>query len=105
MIVEAESIAAGSIARVQVDMVVLATGMVPSTAGRKIPIAAAAYDEDGFFLDGPGIYGAGCVKRPSDVASYRSGCDRGCPQGDPISGGEVIRWKRRLGFTYVGVAA
>jgi quinone-modifying oxidoreductase subunit QmoA len=69
VIVEAESIAAGSIARVQADMVVLATGMVPSTAGCKIPIAAANYDEDGFFLDGPGIYGAGCVKRPLDVAS------------------------------------
>jgi quinone-modifying oxidoreductase subunit QmoA len=69
VIVEAESIAAGSIARIQVDMVVLATGMVPSTAGCKIPIAAAGYDEDGFFLDGPGICGAGCVKRPLDVAS------------------------------------
>jgi quinone-modifying oxidoreductase subunit QmoA len=69
VIVEAESIAAGSIARIQVDMVVLATGMVPSTARCKIPIAAAAYDEDGFFLDGPGICGAGCVKRPLDVAS------------------------------------
>jgi quinone-modifying oxidoreductase subunit QmoA len=69
VIVEAESIAAGSIARIQVDMVVLATGMVPSTAGCKIPIAAAACDEDGFFLDGPGICGAGCVKRPLDVAS------------------------------------
>jgi quinone-modifying oxidoreductase subunit QmoA len=43
--------------------------MVPSTAGCKIPIAAAEYDEDGFFLDGPGICGAGCVKRPSDAAS------------------------------------
>ncbi len=69
VIVEAESVAAGSIARIQVDMVVLAAGMVPSTAGRKIPCAAAAYDEDGFFLDGPGIYGTGCVKRPLDVAS------------------------------------
>ncbi len=69
VIVEAESVAAGSIARIQVDMVVLATGMVPSTAGCKIPLAASAYDEDGFFLDGPGICGAGCVKRPLDVAS------------------------------------
>ena len=69
VIVEAESIAAGSIARIQVDMVVLATGMVPSTAGCKIPIAEAPYDEDGFFLDSPGICGAGCVKRPLDVAS------------------------------------
>ncbi len=93
-----------SIARVQVDMVVLATGMVPRLPA-KDSVAAAQYDEDGFFLDGPGIYGAGCVKRPLDVAVIRSGCDRGCPQGDPVGGGEVIRWKRKSGFTFVGVAA
>jgi quinone-modifying oxidoreductase subunit QmoA len=67
--VEAESVASGSIARIQVDMVVLAAGMVPSTAASKVPVATAAYDEDGFFLDGAGVYGAGCVKRPLDVAS------------------------------------
>ncbi len=69
IIVEAESTAAGEIARVQVDMVVLATGMVPSTAGRRIPITASGYDDDGFLVDSPGIYGAGCAKRPVDVAA------------------------------------
>ncbi len=69
VVVEAESVAAGSIARIQVDMVVLAAGMVPSTALCKVPVAGAAYDEDGFFRDGAGVYGAGCVKGPLDVAS------------------------------------
>ena len=69
VIVEAESIAAGKIARVQVDMVVLATGMVPSTHAQKIPGEGARYDDDGFLLDSPGIYGAGCAKHPLDVAS------------------------------------
>ena len=69
VIVEAEATAAGKIARVQVDMLVLATGMVPSTAREKIPIATLHYD-DGFHGGcPPGIYGAGCVKRPLDVAA------------------------------------
>lgn len=69
VIVEAEDIEAGAISRVQVDMLVLATGMVPSTAKEKIPGAGVAFDEDGFILDTAGIYGAGCVKRPLDVAT------------------------------------
>jgi len=55
----------------QVDMVVLATGMVPATASTKIPFETT-YDEDGFIASDaqqPGIYGAGCVKKPLDVSS------------------------------------
>ena len=52
------------------DMVVLATGMVPSTAVAKMPFELA-YDEYGF-IDGTtsveGIYAAGCVKHPCDVS-------------------------------------
>lgn len=69
--VQAEDQATGKILKDQFDLVVLATGMVPSTAVEKIP-AGAAYDENGFMLaDQPaaGIVGAGCVKRPVDVAS------------------------------------
>ncbi len=69
LVVEAESTAAGAIARVRVDMLVLATGMVPSTVREKIPITALQYDADGFLMDGPGIHGTGCVKRPLDVAA------------------------------------
>jgi quinone-modifying oxidoreductase subunit QmoA len=52
------------------DMVVLATGMAPATAASKVP-AEVAYDEDNFVISGsqPGIYAAGCVKNPLDVAS------------------------------------
>lgn len=67
IVVEAEATAAGHIARVQVDMLVLATGMAPSSGRGKIP--AASYDEDGFIVDAPGIYGAGCAKHPLDVAT------------------------------------
>jgi quinone-modifying oxidoreductase subunit QmoA len=69
VIVEAEDTAAGAISRVQVDMLVLATGMVPSTAIAKIPGATVDYDEEGFVRDASDIYGAGCVKRPLDVAT------------------------------------
>lgn len=68
VIVEAEATASGTIVRTQVDMLVLATGMVPSAALEKVPFPLAALDEYGFVLDRPGIYGAGCAKRPLDVA-------------------------------------
>ncbi len=69
VIVEAEEVAAGAISRVKVDMAVLAAGMMPSTASSKILGLAAGYDEFGFLLDGPGVYGTGTVKRPLDVAT------------------------------------
>ncbi len=49
------------------DLVVLATGMVPQTAG--LP-RGFAVDEFGFATNGtPGLYAAGCVKRPEEVAA------------------------------------
>lgn len=69
VVVEAEATATGTITRKEVDMLVLATGMVPSTARVKVPGGGVTYDEDGFALDGPGIFAAGCVKRPLDVAA------------------------------------
>ncbi|AFM41261.1 FAD binding protein [Desulfosporosinus acidiphilus SJ4] len=71
LIVQVENQETGEIMRERVDMVVLATGMVPSTAGTKVPVSIA-YDEDGFIAsesEKPGIYGAGSVKKPLDVAS------------------------------------
>jgi quinone-modifying oxidoreductase subunit QmoA len=51
--------------------VVLATGVVPSTAAAKIPFELK-YDDYGF-IDGStdleGVYAAGCVKRPCDVST------------------------------------
>lgn len=69
--VQVEDQATGKILKDQFDLVVLATGMVPATAVDKVP-TEAAYDENGFMLaDQPvaGIVGAGCTKRPVDVAS------------------------------------
>jgi len=68
--VQVEDQETGKILRDDFDLVVLAAGMVPSTAREKIP-AEAAYDQAGFLLRGntPGIIGAGCVKSPADVSS------------------------------------
>jgi len=70
LIVQVEDQVTGEIMKEKFDLVVLATGMVPATARSKVPFDLT-YDEDGFILSGsqPGIYGAGCVKRPLDVSS------------------------------------
>ncbi len=65
VIVEAEDTLSGKKIRVKVDMVVLATGMEPSGAGKKIK--GVGYEE-GFALSSQGIYSAGCSKNPMDVA-------------------------------------
>ncbi|MBN2139557.1 MAG: CoB--CoM heterodisulfide reductase iron-sulfur subunit A family protein [Desulfovibrionaceae bacterium] len=50
------------------DLVVLATGMQPSIAGRDVP-AGVSLDEDGFIISGmdKGFIAAGCAKLPLDV--------------------------------------
>ncbi len=68
VIVEAEATASGNIMRTQVDMLVLATGMVPSASLENALSPLLALDEYGFVRDAPGIYGAGCAKRPLDVS-------------------------------------
>ena len=53
----------------RIEMVVLATGIVPSTVETKIT-AEIAYDNYGFVASPvPGIYVAGCSKRPADVVT------------------------------------
>lgn len=71
LIVHAEDQIAQKITDEKYDLVVLATGMAPTTREYKIP-AGVAYDEDGFVASEPqvpGIYAAGCTKRPMDVAA------------------------------------
>ncbi len=71
LLLQGENTNTGEGIRMNFDMVVLATGMVPN----KIEIDGApdvSYDEYGFLTYDPqklGIYGAGCVRRPTDVAS------------------------------------
>ncbi len=71
VVVRCEDQSTGEILKEAFDLVVLATGMVPSTATEKIP-ATLTYDDHGFVLSRqgtPGIIGAGCVQHPVDVAS------------------------------------
>jgi len=70
-IVEAEEVMPGEKMREQFDMVVLATGVVPSVADSPIPGLDLKTDNDGFVVDssnGGGVFAAGCVKRPLDVS-------------------------------------
>ncbi len=70
-VVEVEEVMGGGKISEQFDLVVLATGVVPSTADSPIPGASLVYDDNGFLTDSPnggGIFAAGCVKRPLDVS-------------------------------------
>ncbi|NOZ76271.1 MAG: CoB--CoM heterodisulfide reductase iron-sulfur subunit A family protein [Euryarchaeota archaeon] len=63
--VVAEDIQTGNKVRQKVDMVVLATGMVPATAG----LPQVETDESGFAIPKPGIYSTGVAKKPMEVAA------------------------------------
>lgn len=69
--VQAENQETGEILKLSVDMVVLATGIVPNSDDAKAA-ADILCDDDGFILpdvEKPGQYGAGCACRPMDVAA------------------------------------
>lgn len=69
LMVEAEVTATGRISRTMADLVVLATGMMPIAVSSRPAGLPVTYDEDGFVLDGAGLYGAGCAKRPMEVSA------------------------------------
>ena len=69
--VVAENAVTGEKVHQQVEMVVLATGMQPTTATAKLP-ADLKYNEDGFILndfEAGGMFAAGCANKPADVVS------------------------------------
>ena len=66
VIIEAEDMQTGNKVKVRADMVVLATGMQPAGAAKKI--AGINYTEDGFALSNQGVFATGCGKNPMDVA-------------------------------------
>jgi quinone-modifying oxidoreductase subunit QmoA len=69
--VVAENAVTGEKVHQTVDMVVLATGMQPTTAEAKPP-ADLTYNEDGFILnnfENGGMFAAGCANKPADVVS------------------------------------
>jgi len=67
LIVYAEDTSTGKKISMEVEMVVLATGMQPTTAVNKIE--GLDYDEYGFVLEKEGIAVAGVARKPADVAS------------------------------------
>ena len=67
--VVAENAVTGEKIRQTVEMVVLATGMQPTTANAKLP-ADLKYSADGFIINDfekGGMFAAGCANKPSDV--------------------------------------
>jgi quinone-modifying oxidoreductase subunit QmoA len=69
--VVAENALTGEKIQQEVDMAVLATGMVPNTADTKLP-GEVKYDPDGFVisdLDQGGMFVTGCAAKPLDVVS------------------------------------
>ncbi len=72
IVVHVEDIASGKTLKEEFDMVVLATGVVPSTKDDAIPMEGIEYDEYGFVTSDPektGVFPLGCVKKPVDVSS------------------------------------
>jgi quinone-modifying oxidoreductase subunit QmoA len=68
VILEVEDVLGGRRLRETVDLLVLATGIVPQTQG----LPGAALDEFGFVTNPPGktgFYGAGCAHRPEEVSA------------------------------------
>jgi quinone-modifying oxidoreductase subunit QmoA len=71
LMLEGENTNTGEQIRMSFEMVVLATGMVPNGVDAD-PSPEVSYDDYGFMTFDPdkaGIYGAGCVRRPTEVAS------------------------------------
>jgi len=73
LVVEAEDALSGERVSQRVNLVVLATGIVPTDAGISIEVGADLQrDEHGFLTNDQalaGLLGAGCAKRPVDVAA------------------------------------
>jgi quinone-modifying oxidoreductase subunit QmoA len=70
LMLEGENTNTGEQIRATFDMVVLATGMVPNQIG--LESGGVTCDDYGFIMNDPekaGIYGAGAVRRPTDVAT------------------------------------
>ncbi len=67
LVVTAEEVLTGKKLTQKFSLVVLATGIVPQTSGLPLKLGR---DEFGFATNGtPGIYAAGCAKRPEEVSA------------------------------------
>jgi len=70
LVLEAENTLTGAVTRTEVDLAVLATGMVPNSADEPPPLETTR-DEFGFIVPNGagGVIGAGVTTRPVDVAA------------------------------------
>jgi len=69
LVLKAEDVELGRIVETPVDLVVLATGMVPNLKSDTMPFGLMR-DEDGFGIEGAGgVVVAGVARRPEDVAA------------------------------------
>ncbi len=71
LVVVADDMVGGAMERTTVDLVVLATGMVPNP-GPQGPLGAEGRSAFGFFdesISGEGVFAAGCARAPVDVAT------------------------------------
>ncbi len=70
--VVAENAVTGEKISQTVQMAVLATGMQPTAAARKLPAGELRYNADGFVINDfkkGGMFAAGCANKPADVVS------------------------------------
>jgi quinone-modifying oxidoreductase subunit QmoA len=70
--VEAENALTGEMVKQKVDLVVLATGLVPADASQFGVDGGLATDDHGFLMDQQprdGLFAAGCAKRPVEVGA------------------------------------
>jgi quinone-modifying oxidoreductase, subunit QmoA len=75
LVLRVEDTTTGSLHEVNMDLVVLATGMQPNTSENGIP-TSVSYDDYGFVASAeakPGLYAAGCTRTP--VGVYESVAD------------------------------
>ncbi len=83
IIVEAEDTIAMKKVKVEADLVVLATGMEPSSLSCDLP-SEVKVNDIGFMsaeLQGPGIYAVGVGKQPVDVMTSVQDCNWWCTKG------------------------
>jgi quinone-modifying oxidoreductase subunit QmoA len=93
LVVEAEDILSGQKMRVNVDLVVLATGMVASADGDK-HMPDIGYDADQFVephSTAPGIFAAGCARGPVDVATAAQDATAAAMKGIQAIHGAAVR--------------
>lgn len=70
LVIEAENSLKGNLMQNEIELVVLATGMEPTSKSRNIPLEKKHFDKNGFFnCNGNGIISCGVSTKPKDVSA------------------------------------